>query len=392
MRSRSQRLVRRLQNISAIAYKEASLLRHDRTVFVSVVVLPILMTVIMGSALSFQPRRVNWAVFDQSADTVSRRLVGDIAADPAFLAPTFVTSMAAGQALLEGGRANAFLVIPRDFRRKLEGGTARVQVQLDGTDPLTAARVGGYVSQIASQLAAERTLTGAGSLRAVHRARGTSSLATSPIDLRQQFRFNATLDDRDFYLSALSGFVLTNLCLGFAALGLVAEKENGTYEQMLAQPTSALEVVIGKLVPNVIAAYLGLTVSILAAGAIFRFWPAGNILVLYLGALPFILATLGIGVFVSALAHDSAQAVFVSVFFLMPSFVLSGSLLPYELMPHGVREVGGLLPLRWYQIIARRVIDRGAGVDQILVPMGVLVLIFVAMLAAIRWRMKPRLG
>jgi ABC-type multidrug transport system permease subunit len=84
--------------------------------------------------------------------------------------------------------------------------------------------------------------------------------------------------------------------------------------------------------------------------------------------------------------------VFVAVFFLMPSFVLSGSLLPYELMPHGVREFGGLLPLRWYQIIARRVIDRGAGLDQILVPMGVLLAMFGAMLVAIRWRMKPRLG
>jgi ABC-2 type transport system permease protein len=116
------------------------------------------------------------------------------------------------------------------------------------------------------------------------------------------------------------------------------------------------------------------------------------VLVLFAGALPFMLATLGIGVFVSSVARDSAQAVFVAVFFLMPSFVLSGSLLPYELMPHGVREFGGLLPLRWYQIIARRVIDRGAGLTQILVPIGVLLSIFAVMMLAIRARMKPRLG
>jgi ABC-2 type transport system permease protein len=380
-----ERLRRRARNVRAIAYKEASLLRHDQTVFVSVLVLPIMMTVVMGLGLSFKPQRIRWAVLDRSDDAVSRRLVGDITADPAFLPPVPVTSQSAGQDMLAAGRLNAFVVIPHDFRRQLERGRGQVQVQLDGSDPITAARVGGYVTQIATSL-------GSGGRDAPPIARGSRTPASAPLDLRQQFRFNPTLDDRDFYLAALSGFVLTNLCLSFAALGLVAEKESGTYEQMLAQPTSPLEVVIGKLIPNVIAGYLGLTISIVAAGLLYGFWPAGNLLVLYTGALPFMLATLGIGVLVSSLARDSAQAVFVSVFFLMPSFVLSGSLLPYELMPHGVRELGGLLPLRWYQIIARRVIDRGAGLDEILVPMGVLLLIFTAMLLAVRWRMKPRLG
>ena len=380
-----ERLRRRGRNILAIAYKEASLLRHDQTVLVSVVVLPIMMTVVMGLGLSFEPRRIRWAVLDRSEDAVSRRLVGEIAADAAFLPPQRVTDLAAGQAMLAAGRLNAFLVVPHDFRRQLERGRAQVQVQLDGSDPLTAARVGGFISQIATSL-------GSGGREAPAIERGSRNPPNAPVDLRQRFHFNPTLADRDFYLSALSGFVLTNLCLSFAALGLVAEKENGTYEQMLAQPTSPLEVVIGKLVPTVAAGYFGLTVAIVAAGLLYGFWPAGNVLVLYTGALPFMLATLGIGVFVSSLARDSAQAVFVSVFFLMPSFVLSGSLLPYELMPHGVREFGGLLPLRWYQIIARRVIDRGAGLAQILVPMGVLLAMFGAMLLAIRWRMKPRLG
>ena len=66
------------------------------------------------------------------------------------------------------------------------------------------------------------------------------------------------------------------------------------------------------------------------------------------------------GAFVSTLARTSAQAIFIAVFFIMPSFVLSGSMLPYELMPHGVRELGGLFPLRWFQIAARREIVRGA--------------------------------
>jgi ABC-2 type transport system permease protein len=384
----SERLRRFVRNVLAIAYKEASLLRHDQTLFTSVLVLPVMMTVVMGLALSFRPQQIRWAVLDQSDDPVSRRLIGDLAADPAFLPPIHVTSQEAGREQLAAAHLNAFVVIPYDFRRALERGRAEVQVQLDGSDPILAARVGGYVSQIAANLGA----AGNQGREPADLVRGTRSAPGSPVDLRQQFRFNPTLDDREFYLAALSGFVLTNLCLSFAALGLVAEKENGTYEQMLAQPTSPLEVIVGKLVPNVVAGYLGLSVSLVAAGLMYGFWPAGSVLVLFAGALPFMLATLGIGVFVSSVARDSAQAVFVAVFFLMPSFVLSGSLLPYELMPHGVREFGGLLPLRWYQIIARRVIDRGAGLTQVLVPIGVLLSIFAVMMLAIRARMKPRLG
>jgi ABC-2 type transport system permease protein len=371
----SERLRRFVRNVLAIAYKEASLLRHDQTLFTSVLVLPVMMTVVMGLALSFRPQQIRWAVLDQSDDPVSRRLIGDLAADPAFLPPIHVTSQEAGREQLAAAHLNAFVVIPYDFRRALERGRAEVQVQLDGSDPILAARVGGYVSQIAANLGA----AGNQGREPADLVRGTRSAPGSPVDLRQQFRFNPTLDDREFYLAALSGFVLTNLCLSFAALGLVAEKENGTYEQMLAQPTSPLEVIVGKLVPNVVAGYLGLSVSLVAAGLMYGFWPV-------------MLATLGIGVFVSSVARDSAQAVFVAVFFLMPSFVLSGSLLPYELMPHGVREFGGLLPLRWYQIIARRVIDRGAGLTQVLVPIGVLLSIFAVMMLAIRARMKPRLG
>src|SRR5262249_46812554 len=98
------------------------------------------------------------------------------------------------------------------------------------------------------------------------------------------------------------------------------------------------------------------------------------------------------GAFVSALARTSAQAVFISVFFIMPSFVLSGSMLPYALMPHGVREVGALFPLRWYQILSRRIIERGAGPGEVMVPTLVLLILFLTILLAIRWRMKPRLG
>jgi len=95
---------------------------------------------------------------------------------------------------------------------------------------------------------------------------------------------------------------------------------------------------------------------------------------------------------VSTIARTTAQSVFITVFFIMPSMVLSGLMLPYEFMPHPVREIGALLPLRWYQIASRRIVARGAGVVDVLVPMAVMFAIFAVLMLLVRWRMKPRLG
>jgi ABC-2 type transport system permease protein len=150
--------------------------------------------------------------------------------------------------------------------------------------------------------------------------------------------------------------------------------------------------VLGKLVPYVVVCYGVLAIALLGSGLGFGIWPRGSLPALLLLTLPFVLGSLAIGVFVSTLARSSAQAVFITVFFIMPSFVLSGVLLPYQLMPDGVRQLGGLLPLRWYQIGLRRIVARGGGLDDVLVPILALALFFAVMLALIRWRLRPRLG
>ena len=377
-----------VSNVLAIAYKEASLLRHDRTVVQNVLMQPIMLLIVMGFGLRFTPRDVPWVVLDRSNTAASRQLVADIQSSGYFDPVGYVHAYATAHDLLKRGKVIAALVIPEDFRREIALGRPQVQLLLDGTDPLTAARVAGYVTQIAARYQA------ADAPPDPERAGEPPSSGPGrapPIELREEFRYNATLRDLNFYLSALAGFLLTNICLSQASLGLVAERESGTYEQMLAQPATPLQIILGKLLPSVVASYVALTIGMIGAGLIFDYWPQGSVLLFAVTTLPFVLATLAIGTFVSALARTSAQAVFISVFFIMPSFVLSGSMLPYALMPHGVREVGALFPLRWYQILSRRIIERGAGPGEVMVPTLVLVTIFLAVLLGIRWRMKPRL-
>jgi ABC-2 type transport system permease protein len=375
-------LRRFVSNVLAMAYREGAVMRHDKAFMAVVTVQPLVMLVLFGGALSNEPANVPWAVLDQSRSEVSRRLLSEIESTGYFLAPRAVASQAEGEDLLVRGSALAFLVIPRDFRRDALRGGPEVQLLLDGADPLNAARVGGIIRSVAA-----RFDPGArGSLRAQPAAR------SGALDVRGRFWFNSTLRDRDFFLATLAGMLLTNLCLSVSSLGLVTERENGTYEQTLSLPTSPLEIVLGKLLPYVAVSYGVVTFAVVGAGILFGVWPAGSWLAMGVLTLPFVLASLSIGVLISSLAKTSAQAVFITVFFILPSFVLSGVMMPYQLMPDGVRQLGAVLPLRWYQIGLRRVVSRGGGFEDILVPVLALCTIFAALLLLIRWRLKPRLG
>ncbi len=368
-----------VSNLLAVAYKEARVLRPDQAVMSSIVAQPIVMLFLFGWAISNTPQNVPWLVLDRSDTAVSRRFVGDIQATGYFLPAARTSSYDDARRRMRRGEALAVLVVPEGFARDAEHGQARAQLLLDGSDPLTAARVGAAIAQVGSGFQADRRVV-------------TAPPGGGPIALRQRFRFNPTLDDSTFYLSVLGVILLTNLCLSASCLGLVGERESGTYEQMLALPTTPLEIVLGKLLPHVAVGYGVLALATALSGLVFGFWPAGSFVTLCVVALPFILASLGIGVFVSAISNTSAQAVFISVFFILPSFVLSGLMMPYEFMPHPVREFGALTPARWFQIASRQIIARGAGFVDVLGPFLVLWGMFGVTVLAIRWRMKPRLG
>jgi ABC-2 type transport system permease protein len=375
---------RALSNVLAVAYRESVVLRHDKGFLTTVMAQPVILLLLYSYGISFTPANVRWAVLDRSATVASRRLVADIRTTGYFDPPVAVASYAEGRALLRRGSALALLVVPRDFSRDLSRGNPQVQLLVDGTDPVSAARVLAYVSQVASRFDAGREPPA--------READPGRRASGPIDVRQRFWFNPTLADRDFFLAILAGMLLSNICLSGVSLGIVGERESGTFEQTLSLPISPLQIVMGKLLPLVGVGYVLLGFTILGSGVLFGLWPQGSWLGLLLVTLPFMLASLSLGVLVSTLARNSAQAVFISVFFILPSYVLSGVMYPYELMPPAVRFAGVVIPLRWYQIALRRLWSRGAGLPEVLLPCMALLLIFTVLMTLIRWRLKPRLA
>ena len=225
-------LRRFVTNVLAVAYRETTVLRHDKAFIGVVAAQPIMMLLLFGGALSNEPANVPWAVLDQSHSAISRRLVEEIGATGYFLSPKRVASYQDGRDLLERGGAVVLVVIPNEFQRDAFRGRPQIQVLLDGAEPLTAARIGGIVTQVARNF--DPDVRGAAAQRA---DRAAVASGGAVVTTRPRFWFNPTLRDRDFFLAALAGMLLTNLCFSASSLGLVGERESGTYEATLALRT-----------------------------------------------------------------------------------------------------------------------------------------------------------
>ncbi|MBI5503614.1 MAG: ABC transporter permease, partial [Deltaproteobacteria bacterium] len=287
-----------VSNMLAVAFKETALMRRDKVLLGAIVAQPIMMLFLFGVVLSNRPANIPWGVIDRSHSAVSRRLIAEIQTSGYFLPVASVTSYQAARQGLHDGTLLAVVVIPQDFHREAISGQPDIQLLLDGTDPLSAARIGAYIRAIAARLD-------------VHR--DPDAVSGSPVALRSRFWFNPTLSDRRFLLASLGGMLLTNVCLSVSCLGLVLEREEGTYEQMLSLPTTTVELVLGKLLPSIALCYLVLSFAIVGPGLIFGVWPAGGLVALAIFTFPFVMATLGLGVLISTLVSTVAQAVFLSV-------------------------------------------------------------------------------
>src|SRR5262249_22085480 len=191
-----------LTRILVIAYREVLLLRHNPSVLSMVFMQPPMMLFLFGVCISNTPANVPWVVLDRSNTAMSRRLVAEIEHTGYVLPPRAVDGYAEVTEQLRRGDAVAALVIPHDLARDAVRGSASVQLLLDGSDPLSAARIGFYMAQVVTAFTGPRTIE-------PRFAAAATTSSASPFAIRQRMLFNATLRDRKFFLAALVGMLLT---------------------------------------------------------------------------------------------------------------------------------------------------------------------------------------
>jgi len=358
--------------------------RDPRTLYI-ILAIPVIQIFLLGYTATTDVRNVPLAVLDRSRGPAARRLLDAYRAADYFSLAYDVDSEPELRTLIDNGRARAGLIIPPDFEALTQSGeTAEVAFILDGSDP-----------NVASTSLAAATLIGqAFSTRlAIERLSplGAASAGSSPIEVRARVWYNPDLESAFFMIPALIGMILQLLTSLLTATAIVRERERGTIEQLIVTPIRSGELVLAKIIPYTLIAFLN-TLEILVIGTLWFGVPirGGLGLLLLLSGL-FLAGSLGVGLFVSTIAKTQQEAIMLVYFTMLPTIFLSGFFFPLAAMPPVLRAVSYAIPLRHYLIIIRSVLLKGVGASALTGEIVALAIFGAVMLGAAALRFRKRL-
>ena len=344
-----------LGRLKSIIWKEFIQMRRDRGTLGLMLGIPVMQLTLFGYAIRQDVRNLPTVVFDASHSQESRELVQRFGATGNFRMRGDVPSYAEALRRVDAGNARAAIVIPEDFARRLKRGRpAQVQVLVDASDP-TASQ-----SAIGAALLVGQT----GNVRIISQRIGLQMQeGRPPLDVRVRPLYNPALKSVLFIVPGIIGMILSNILIVITALGVVREREHGTLEQLIVTPLTRTEIMLGKITPYMLVGLIQLTAVLLVGSLVFRVPIRGSILLIYAMSFLFVFASLGLGLLVSTLARNQAQAIQISFIFLLPNVLLSGFMFPREAMPRVANEIGLILPLTHFLQIMRGIVLKGVGLE-----------------------------
>jgi len=352
-------------NVYNLALKEFLHLVRDRRTLAFVVLMPSVLTVIFGYAIG-NPRvsAIPTRVLDLDGGNIAYEFVEAITSSKTF-APEVRESateadVAAAEEDLLRDRISAFVILPKGLSQAVEQGRpAKVRLVADGSDTLTAPSLMGELAQttvLQNGLALARRYEREGRVQTVEEGLA----ASQPIELVHDYRFNSELKSQSFVMPGVIGLMLQLLTVIVMATSIARERERGTLEQLAVTPLRPSEIFIGKLLPYFVIALLDTINAMILAWLLFGVSVKGHYLVVSALVVVFVLSSLGIGQLISTISKNQGQAVLLAVFYIMPTFVLSGAFTPIETQPVGLRPVALLFPLTYFCHGFRAAILRGS--------------------------------
>lgn len=333
-------------------WKELVQMRRDRFTLGMLVGIPAIQILLFGYAIRMEVRHLPAVVLDESRTAESRALAQALASTGNFDIVGQVADRDELRAWIERGEARAGLVIPPQFETDLKRRrTATAQVIIDAADPL------------ASQ-AAIAAASLAGASRNAQLGRG-SAPSGPRLDVRVRPWYNPALESSIYIVPGVIGLILTLTLSSITSLSIVRERERGTLEQLIVTPITRVGLMLGKVLPFALVGYVQVTVILLLGHFVFDVPLRGSLLLLYVTTAPFILASLGLGLFISTAVKTQVQGLQLSLLVILPSVLLSGFMFPREAMPVAAQWIGGALPITYYLRVLRGILLKGTGFEAI---------------------------
>ena len=367
-----------LLRILALTRKELLAVLKDPRSRMSLLVPPVVQALIFGYAATYDLNHVTYAALDQDHSAASRQLLAGLDGSGVFERVANLQRSSDIKSLIDARRALLIVQIDQQFERHLlSGQSADVQLIADGRNSNTSGTAMGYVTSIVEQFNSNWG--------------HDHGAAPVPVRLVTRAWYNPNLETRWFMIPGMIGTLTLIQTMMLTAMSVAREREQGTFDQLLVTPFRPFEIMAGKALPSIMVGTIQAGGVLLVAQLWFRIPFAGSYLTLSAGLLLFLLAAVGIGLLISAVAATMQQALLYSMLLIMPFSLLSGLTTPLSSMPVALQYLTAINPLRYAIDITRRVYLEGAGLDLLISDLWPLALIAALTLAAASWMFGNRI-
>lgn len=358
----------------AFVHKEfIHILRDTRTMMV-VLLLPILLMILFGFAITNEVNNINIAVVSDHRTPAVREAVDRLANNPYI---TFVgyVSEAEVESVLRSGEANGVVLFDPDYERlmllRAQGvaTSAPIQVVLDASDASLSATVSAYVQGVLNHTP-----------YTVHHTPST------------HLRHNPQMKSSFNFVPGIMGLVFILICAIMTSVSIVKEKETGTMEVLLVSPVKPIFIIIAKLIPYFVLSFINLITILLLARFLLEVPLSGSMTTLIGMSIVYLILALSLGLFISTVTQKQIVALLVSaVVMMVPILMLSGMIFPIENMPPVIKQLTAIVPARWYISAMRKLMIEGLGFASVWRETAVLVAMTVIVITAALKKFNDRL-
>ena len=344
-----------LRRTRAVAFKEFRHIIRDVRSLIMALVIPLVMLLLFGFALSLDVDRIPTLVYDADGSDLSRELIHRFRGSRFFAISGFVDNYRDIERGIDRGDILMGVAIPRDYGRHVAAGEqADVQILVDGSDSNTASIALGYAESVVRSYSFE--------LRSDAQNRRAGRSLNPPVDARVRVWYNASLESKNYVVPGLTAVILMIIAALLTSLTIAREWEMGTMEQLLSTPLRPAELVLGKMLAFFVIGVADMTIAIGVGVFVFHVPLRGSVLLLVFTTCIFLAGALFWGIFISAVTKSQLLAYQVGILSsFLPAFLLSGFIYAIEGMPAVIRVITYIVPARYLVTILKGIFLKGAG-------------------------------
>ena len=339
--------------IRELVRKEFIQLFRDRKIRPILFIAPLIQILIFGYVVNYDIRDIRLAILDQAQTRESRLIADTFRGNRIFRITHVLNHDREIEPLMIKGEVDLALKMGPDLSDRMRRGkSATIQIIADGSMSNMASVRVAYAMAVLQNI---NSLL----IRELH----PQVIRYGRVDARIRAWYNPNLDSQYFFVPGIVAVIIMVISLLLTSIAIIKEKETGTMEQLIVTPLTPLEFIVGKTIPYTIISLVQMAVVTVFAILWFRIPLEGSITALFLASCLFLLSTLGIGLFISAVSATQQQAVMTTFFFLLPFFMLSGFVFPIANMPEFVQWLTYFNPMRYFLVIIRGIFLKGVGLD-----------------------------